>query len=124
MKKLLLIFLAAIALPTTVNAEEKVKPSVSNFSYVLYKHLELGFDLGYSINRTSLLYKDDDADLYKCIGDAKNNWERGKLFSFMQVPSNNLVLLPSHSLFTATRSNSSMILRKNSKKVTNLWLHR
>ena len=82
MKKLLLIFLAAIALPNTVNAEEKVKPSLSNFSYVLYKHLELGFHLGYSIDRTSLLYKNDDADLYKCIGDAKNNWEKGKLFSY------------------------------------------
>ena len=78
MKKLLLIFLAAIALPNTVNAEEKVKPSVSNFSYVLYKHLELGFDLGFPINRTSLLYKEDDANfinvlvMQKIIGKEEN----------------------------------------------------
>ena len=81
MKPLLLPLLAALALPTVVNAEVKVKPAVSNFSYVLYKHLELGFNLGYSIDRTTLLYKDDDADLYKCISNAKNNWEKGKLFS-------------------------------------------
>ena len=81
MKRLLIPLLAALALPTVVNAEVKVKPAVSNFSYVLYKHLELGFNLGYSIDRTTLLYKDDDADLYKCIKNAKNNWEKGKLFS-------------------------------------------
>ena len=62
MKRLLIPLLAALALPSAVNAEVKVKPAVSNFSYVLYKHLELGFNLGYSIDRTTLLYKDDDAD--------------------------------------------------------------
>tara|TARA_B100000212_G_scaffold7068_1_gene5317 strand:+ start:238 stop:645 length:408 start_codon:yes stop_codon:yes gene_type:complete len=81
MKRLLLPLLAALALPTAINAEVKLKPTVSNFSYVLYKHLELGFHLGYSIDRTTLLYKEDDADLYECIGNAKNNWEKGKLFS-------------------------------------------
>ena len=82
MKRLLLPLLAALALPTAVNAEVKVKPVVSNFSYVLYKHMELGFNLGYSIDRTTLLYRDDDADFYKCISNAKNNWEKGKLFSY------------------------------------------
>ena len=81
MKRLLLPLLAALALPTAINAEVKLKPTVSNFSYVLYKHLELGFHLGYSIDRTTLLYKEDDADLYKCINNAKNNLEKGKLFS-------------------------------------------
>ena len=81
MNRLLLPLLAALALPAAVNAEVKLKPTVSNFSYVLYKHLELGFHLGYSIDRTTLLYKEDDADLYECIGNAKNNWEKGKLFS-------------------------------------------
>ena len=71
MKRLLLPLLAALALPTAINAEVKLKPTVSNFSYVLYKHLELGFHLGYSIDRTTLLYKEDHADLYECIGNAK-----------------------------------------------------
>ena len=81
MKRFLIPLLAAFALPTAVNAEVNVKPVVSNFSYVLYKHLELGLELGYSIDRTTLLYKDDDADFYECISNAKNNWEKGKHFS-------------------------------------------
>ena len=79
--KRLLPLLVAIALPTAINAEVKVKPAVSNFSYFLYKHLELGFHRGYSIERIIILNKGVDADLYKCIGNAKNNLEKGKIFS-------------------------------------------
>ena len=82
MKRILLLLLASIALPTAINAEEKVKPAVSDFSYYLYKHLELAFPLVNSIERISNIFYDDDEALYKCIDNAKNDIEKGKLISY------------------------------------------
>nr|WP_271473366.1 type II secretion system F family protein [Prochlorococcus sp. AH-736-L19] len=62
-------------------AEEKIKPTVRDFSYLLYKHLELAFPLLDSIERTSTIYGEDDEELYQCIDKAKNNLKQGKLFS-------------------------------------------
>ena len=76
MKRLLLPLLAALALPTAVNAEAKVKPAVSDFSYYLYKHLELAFPLVNAMERISNIFYDDDEGLYKCIDNAKNDIEK------------------------------------------------
>ena len=75
------ILLVFLALPKTLLAEEKIKPTVRDFSYLLYKHLELAFPLLDSIERTSTIYGEDDKELYKCIYKAKNNLKQGKLFS-------------------------------------------
>ena len=75
------ILLVFLTLPKTLLAEEKIKPTVRDFSYLLYKHLELAFPLLESIERTSTIYGDDDKELYKCIDKAKNNLKQGKLFS-------------------------------------------
>ena len=77
----LIILLVFIALPKTLFAEDKVKPEVSNFSYLLYKHLEIAFPLIYSIERISTIYYEDNEELYKCIDNAKNNLKKSKLFS-------------------------------------------
>ena len=70
-----------LTLPKTLLAEEKIKPTVRDFSYLLYKHLEIAFPLLDSIERTSTIYGEDDKELYKCIDKAKNNLKQGKLFS-------------------------------------------
>ena len=75
------ILLVFLTLPKTLLAEEKIKPTVRDFSYLLYKHLELAFPLLDSIERTSTIYGEDDKELYKCIDKAKNNLKQGKLFS-------------------------------------------
>ena len=82
MKRLLLPRLAALALPTAVNAQVEVKPAVSDFSIYLYKHLELEFSLVNSLERISNIFYDDHEELYKCIDNAKNDIEKGKLFSY------------------------------------------
>ena len=82
LKRLLLPLIAAIALPTAVNAQVKVKPAVIDFSYYLYKHLELAFPLVNSLERISNIFYEDDEELYKCIYNAKNDIEKGKLFSY------------------------------------------
>jgi len=82
MKLILLpILLIFIVLPKNLFAEEKVSPRVVDFSYLLYKHLEIAFPLIYSIERTITIYGEDDEELYKCINNAKNDLEEGKLFS-------------------------------------------
>ena len=75
------ILLVFLTLPKTLLAEEKIKPTVRDFSYLLYKHLEIAFPLLDSIERTSTIYGEDDKELYKCIDKAKNNLKQGKLFS-------------------------------------------
>ena len=75
------ILLVFLTLPKTLLAEEKIKPTVRDFSWLLYKHLELAFPLIDSIERTSTIYGEDDKELYKCIDKAKNNLKQGKLFS-------------------------------------------
>ena len=74
----LLLFLTS---PKTLFAEEKIKPTVRNFSYLLYKHLEIAFPLIYSIERISTFYESDDEELYQCIDNAKKNLKKGGLFS-------------------------------------------
>ena len=59
-----------------------MKPAVIDFSYYLYKHLELAFPLVNSLERISNIFYDDDEELYKCINNAKNDIEKGKLFSY------------------------------------------
>ena len=75
------ILLVFLTLPKTLLAEEKIKPTVRDFSYLLYKHLEIAFPLLDSIERTSTIYGEDDKELYQCIDKAKNNLKQGKLFS-------------------------------------------
>ena len=75
------ILLVFLTLPKTLLAEEKIKPTVRDFSYLLYKHLEIAFPLLDSIERTSNIYGEDDKELYQCIDKAKNNLKQGKLFS-------------------------------------------
>ena len=75
------ILLVFLTLPKTLLAEEKIKPTVRDFSYLLYKHLEIAFPLLDSIERTSTIYGEDDKELYQCIDKAKNNRKQGKLFS-------------------------------------------
>ena len=75
------ILLVFLTLPKTLLAEEKINPTVRDFSYLLYKHLEIAFPLLDSIERTSTIYGEDDKELYKCIDKAKNNLKQGKLFS-------------------------------------------
>tara|TARA_Y100000589_G_scaffold46729_1_gene39215 strand:+ start:505 stop:903 length:399 start_codon:yes stop_codon:yes gene_type:complete len=75
------ILLFFLTLPKTLLAEEKIKPTVRDFSYLLYKHLEIAFPLLDSIERTSTIYGEDDKELYQCIDKAKNNLKQGKLFS-------------------------------------------
>ena len=82
MKRLILPLLAALSLPAAVNAEEKVKTEVSDFSYYLNKHLELAFPLVNSMERISNIFYEDDEKLYKCIDNAKNDNEKGKLISY------------------------------------------
>ena len=83
MKRIIMlpILLVFLTLPKTLLAEEKIKPTVRDFSYLLYKHLEIAFPLLDSIERTSTIYGEDDKELYKCIDKAKNNLKQGKLFS-------------------------------------------
>ena len=82
MKLILLpILLIFIVLPKNLFAEEKVSPRVVDFLYLLYKHLEIAFPLIYSIERTITIYGEDDEELYKCINNAKNDLDEGKLFS-------------------------------------------
>ena len=83
MKRIIMlpIILVFLTLPKTLLAEEKIKPTVRDFSYLLYKHLEIAFPLLDSIERTSTIYGEDDKELYKCIDKAKNNLKQGKLFS-------------------------------------------
>ena len=83
MKRIIMlpILLVFLTLPKTLLAEEKIKPTVRDFSWLLYKHLELAFPLIDSIERTSTIYGEDDKELYKCIDKAKNNLKQGKLFS-------------------------------------------
>ena len=83
MKRIIMlpILLVFLTLPKTLLAEEKIKPTVRDFSYLLYKHLEIAFPLLDSIERTSTIYGEDDKELYKCIDKAKNNLKEGKLFS-------------------------------------------
>ena len=82
MKRIIMlpILLVFLTLPKTLLAEEKIKPTVRDFSYLLYKHLELAFPLLDSIERTSTIYGEDDEELYQCIDKAKNNLKQGKLF--------------------------------------------
>tara|TARA_Y100001978_G_C23357395_1_gene274905 strand:+ start:158 stop:556 length:399 start_codon:yes stop_codon:yes gene_type:complete len=75
------ILLVFLTLPKTLLAEEKIKPTVRDFSYLLYKHLEIAFPLLDSIERISNIYGEDDKELYQCIDKAKNNLKQGKLFS-------------------------------------------
>ena len=75
------ILLVFLTLPKTLLAEEKIKPTLRDFSYLLYKHLEIAFPLLDSIERTSTIYGEDDKELYQCIDKAKNNLKQGKLFS-------------------------------------------
>ena len=75
------ILLVFLTLPKTLLAEEKIKPTLRDFSYLLYKHLEIAFPLLDSIERTSTIYGEDDKELYQCINKAKNNLKQGKLFS-------------------------------------------
>ena len=75
------ILLVFLTLPKTLLAEEKIKPTVRDFSYLLYKHLEIAFPLLDSIERTSTIYGEDDKELYQCIDKAKNNLKQGELFS-------------------------------------------
>ena len=75
------ILLVFLTLSKTLLAEEKIKPTVRDFSYLLYKHLEIAFPLLDSIERTSTIYGEDDKELYQCIDKAKNNLKQGKLFS-------------------------------------------
>ena len=83
MKRIIMlpILLVFLTLPKTLLAEEKIKPTVRDFSWLLYKHLEIAFPLLDSIERTSTIYGEDDKELYKCIDKAKNNLKQGKLFS-------------------------------------------
>ena len=83
MKRIIMlpILLVFLTLPKTLLAEEKIKPTVRDFSYLLYKHLEIAFPLLDSIERTSTIYGEDDKELYQCIDKAKNNLKQGKLFS-------------------------------------------
>ena len=83
MKRIIMlpILLVFLTLPKTLLAEEKIKPTVRDFSYLLYKHLEIAFPLLDSIERTSTIYGEDDKELYQCINKAKNNLKQGKLFS-------------------------------------------
>lgn len=83
MKRIIMlpILLVFLTLPKTLLAEEKIKPTVRDFSWLLYKHLELAFPLIDSIERTSTIYGEDDKELYQCIDKAKNNLKQGKLFS-------------------------------------------
>ena len=83
MKRIIMlpILLVFLTLPKTLLAEEKIKPTVRDFSYLLYKHLEIAFPLLDSIERTSNIYGEDDKELYQCIDKAKNNLKQGKLFS-------------------------------------------
>ena len=83
MKRIIMlpILLVFLTLPKTLLAEEKIKPTLRDFSYLLYKHLEIAFPLLDSIERTSTIYGEDDKELYQCINKAKNNLKQGKLFS-------------------------------------------
>ena len=83
MKRIIMlpILLVFLTLLKTLLAEEKIKPTVRDFSWLLYKHLELAFPLIDSIERTSTIYGEDDKELYQCINKAKNNLKEGKLFS-------------------------------------------
>ena len=83
MKRIIMlpILLVFLTLPKTLLAEEKIKPTVRDFSYLLYKHLEIAFPLLDSIERISTIYGEDDKELYQCIDKAKNNLKQGKLFS-------------------------------------------
>ena len=83
MKRIIMlpILLFFLTLPKTLLAEEKIKPTVRDFSYLLYKHLEIAFPLLDSIERTITIYGEDDKELYQCIDKAKNNLKQGKLFS-------------------------------------------
>ena len=83
MKRIIMlpILLVFLTLPKTLLAEEKIKPTVRDFSYLLYKHLEIAFPLLDSIERTSTIYGEDDKELYQCIDKAKNNLKQGKLYS-------------------------------------------
>ena len=83
MKRIIMlpILLVFLTLPKTLLAEEKIKPTLRDFSYLLYKHLEIAFPLLDSIERTSTIYGEDDKELYQCIDKAKNNLKQGKLFS-------------------------------------------
>ena len=70
MKLILLpILLIFIVSPKNLFAEEKLSPRVVDFSYLLYKHLEIAFPLIYSIERTITIYGEDDEELYKCINN-------------------------------------------------------